>query len=102
MYSVTVELLGAEGVVVMSYVIIIARMLGLLLVERKAVLGDLCLEAVVMIGAVVDLPEGSVGVLQLVVALHQVTEPRLLLALEIVGVGVVDAVLELVMRLVVL
>lgn len=57
---------------------------------------DLCVESVLMIGGVVDLPEGAVGFLDCVVAFDYVAVSRLVLALHVVGVRVVDAVFELV------
>lgn len=62
----------------------------------------LSLETVLVVGGVVDSPQSSVGLLQLVVALDHITVTSLLLGLDVVGMRVVHGVLELVLRVVVL
>ena len=67
--------------------------------EREAVPGHFGYESVVFIGGVVYLSSGSIGLLEFVVTLHLVAIPRLLLTFDVVSVGVVDAVHELVVRM---
>lgn len=63
---------------------------------------DFSIETVLLVGCVMDLPDGSVGFLQLVESLDDVAVPRLVLALDVVGMWVVNAVFELVFGVVVL
>lgn len=56
------------------------------------------IEAVVLVGRVLDDARGAVGLLQRVGALHQVAVAMLPLVLVVAGVRVLDAVLELVLR----
>lgn len=63
---------------------------------------DLSVESVLVVGGVVDFSDGSVGFLESVISLYDVTVPSLVLALDVVGVWVVNAVFEFVLWVVVL
>lgn len=63
-------------------------------VRNRGSLVDDGVEAAVLVGGVVNGTDRTVGLDQRVLALHDVTVARLVLALDVAGVEVVDAVLE--------
>jgi len=56
-----------------------------------------CVEAVVLVGGVLDGADGAVGVVDCVLALDHVAVPRLPLVLEVAGVRIVHSVVKLVL-----
>ncbi|CAH1401419.1 unnamed protein product [Nezara viridula] len=68
-------------------------------IQRQSVLGDFGVEAAVFVCCVVYLSDRAVGLLQLVISFDVVTISRLLLALYVVGVRIMNAVFELVLRM---
>ena len=79
------------AVVVVGHGVVVVRMLSG--VDGVTVPLDDGVESVVMVSSVVDLPDGSIGLVQAVGALDLVSLPALLGTLDITGMRIVDFVL---------
>ena len=88
---------GVGGGVVSVGCVVNGRCCVVVRVVRHALPLDDCVESVVVVGGVLDHPDGSVGFVEAVGTLDRVTVPRLPLALEVAGLAVAHSVVEVVL-----